>query len=1212
MDGIWWKSLGSCLAALILGAVGAAGEAEQTARADDLPPEFHLLWPADSGRDYRWTLIGENEKAQEQEKLHPELNAIRAVWHLPLAADRSAFQFEFARPVRKGDNVLHLYVKADGDDSTGRTDGGVHKGVDYMFTLIDGDPDHASTALAVFEADGRSRRGACIAVIRGDALYLLAEMALKQQDGHSRFEYSVSSYVKNNGPSAGLAYRLVSSEAAPETSDTRLLANPELVVINGKVPGWQLVGGSKPGEAVLAPDGKEGALVIENLYSRQGLTQTVSLPSGHYLLRALAKTNVFQVHLFAESMRMPVAVSDDHQWVELPFRVPPSEDDSRKAAQLGFRYLARPATGNASRLPARLSVKKVELIRLGDAVLPDRWAETLPADALHRLKRINESPVWSRPGKVVFEDSFLGTELWLMTQEGKVDHTYVGHPDFSHDGKYLHIGFRRPPRGLLRTDGSARYLNDDWKGLVWLFPWEEKRLPKGSDPADWIVISRTPAGIQMLNVVTGESHRIELPSRPGWRIVHFPGIATYGGRGPNIRQITHETLVWFSEDNRSIGRSNVEGERFTTLPVRSVSARPEEDTLYADMSSVGGKAGDNWRDALDRNGNRYFLFEINRSNFPDHPTNPYQVWALSLTEGDDRGLLRVVSHPKATMTEYVSSQTGMTPQPSANWWNFAAGFPWSGDNAILLLEDDTLIHMSSLGMHSSFAGGSTVSVNCPYTGEVRFVGTFPRFDRITWPHEFRRDRDYAVVASHAEPASPIVMLDLEHTTMWTAALANFHDYAIRYKTRWNPEAYHKPMFRPAPTFSADFTKVVFFSSMLTGDHPDRKWGDVYVAVVRYPEPPVNLRSEGTALVWEMPRRHAEIRGFRLYRSEESGRNYERLDEELLTGTRYDLPPNAKGFYVLTSVEHSGLESRMFSNEVKVGGGNSVFRHFYRPATGKIAKPMVPFFEPAGTGDAYAVAITDPELIYQQKLAEGLSGSVTMRVAIPETGPVRILARVRGMSVLERSSYTTGWPLTGEAGSGRFTVRIDGKEAGVIPVEGFSWRWVALDTGAVPLSAGVVELEVATSDAGIAIDNILLTSDPDFVPRGRGQVPEDLATPPQGLRAEPFGPEDESVASELMNRQSPRVKLVWNPVAAPQGVSHYNVYRSDTEAFEAEAETLLGSPSGPVFYDVGLEAGRTVYYRVRAVDAWGNRSPASAALAVTIESVSALPNPTSGS
>jgi len=299
----------------------------------------------------------------------------------------------------------------------------------------------------------------------------------------------------------------------------------------------------------------------------------------------------------------------------------------------------------------------------------------------------------------------------------------------------------------------------------------------------------------------------------------------------------------------------------------------------------------------------------------------------------------------------------MTPQPSANWWNLAAGFPWSGDNAILRLEDNTLVHMSSLGMHSSFAGGSTVSVNCPYTGEVRYVGTYPAFDRVSWPHEFRRDQDFAVVASHAEPASPLVVLDLEHTTMWTLALTNFHDYAIRYKTRWNPAAYHKPMFRPAPMFSPDFTKVVFFSSMLTGDHPDRKWGDVYVAVARYPEPPLHLRQDGAALAWEKPRRHAEIQGFRLYRSSESGRDYQRVGEALLPGTRYELPLDANGFYVLTSVEHSGLESRTFSNEARVGGDN-VFRYFYRPAAGKIAQPMVPFFEPAGTGDGYAIAVTD--------------------------------------------------------------------------------------------------------------------------------------------------------------------------------------------------------------------------------------------------------------
>ncbi len=1188
----------------VLLAVGAANAAQETGRepaqtapTDDLPAEFKILLGTEAGQDYRWTLVGKNEKAQEQEKLHPEFNAFQAVWHFPLARNRSVFKFEFTRPIRKGGNVFHVYVKADGDQQTGRKHEGIHNGVDYMFTLIDGDPNHASPRLDVFEADGRTRRGVCNIVIREAALYLAAEMALQQQDGRSVFEYSVSSYVRDSRASAGLGYCRVASAAAPATSDARLLVNPDMVVVNGTVPGWQIVGGSRPIEATLASDGKDSALVLENVYWPEGLSQTVSLAPGHYLLRALAKTNVFQIHLVAESTRMPVAVGDEYQWVELPFCIPLSGENPVKAAQVGFRYLARPATGNASRLPARLAVKRVELTRLGDTVLNAQWAETLPVDPLHRLKLINQSPDWNRPGKIVFQDAFLGTELWLMTQEGKIDHTYVGHPNFSHEGKYLHIGFRRAPRGLLRTDGSARYLNDAWTGIVWMFPWEQKRLPAGADPADWIVTARKTDGVQLLNVVTGQTQRIDLPSRSGWQIVHFPGIATYGGRGPNMRQITHETLVWFSEDKRSIGRSNVSGEPFTTFPVRSISSRPDEDQVSADMSSVGGKAGDNWRDAVDRDGNRYFLFEINREHFPDHPTNPYQVWALSLTEGDRRGLLRVMFHPRAKMTEFVTSQTGMTPQPSANWWNLAAGFPWSGDNGILLLEDGTLVHMSSLGMHSSFAGGSTVSVNCADTGEVRYVGTYPRFDRVSWPHEFRRDQDYAVVASHAEPASPLVMIDLEHTTMWTLALTNFHDYAMRYKTRWDQKAYHKPMFRPAPGFSPDFTKVVFFSAMLTGDHPDRKWGDVYVAVARFPEPPLNLRKDGAALVWDKPRRHAEIQGFRLYRAAESGRNYERVGDGLLTGMRYELPPDAKGCYVLTSVEHSGLESRTFSNEVRIGG-DAVFRHFYRPASGKITKPMVPFFEPAGTGDGYAVAVTDPDLIYQQSLAKERNGSVTIPVTIPAAGAIRILARVRGMSALERASYTTGWPAAGEAARGTFSIRIGGKQAGVIPVEGFPWRWAALDAGAVPLAAGVVELEVATHDAGIAIDNLLVTNDPSFVPRGRGQMPEELAAVPQGLRVVPLALEDERALSASSKDRRPRVKLVWEEVSAPQGVSHYNVYRSDTEAFQAEAETLLGSPREGVLYDVGLEPGRTVYYRVRAVDAWGNRSPPSAALAVT--------------
>ncbi len=1216
---------------LLLGAAGAGQEVGHKSPADDLPPELELLLEMDAGRDYRWTLIGKNEKVQEQEALHPEFNAVSTLWHLPLASNRSAFKLVFAHPVRTGNNVFHLYIEADGDKTTGRNDASIHQGVDYMFTLIDGDPRHRSTRLDVFEADGRGRRGACSVLIREETLYIVAEMTLRQHEGHSVFDYYVSSYVKDGGPSAGLGYHHAVSEAAPATVDARLLANPNLVVVNGSVPGWHLVGRGAE-EAVLTAAAEEDAVVIERLYAGGALLQSASLSPGHYLLRALIKTDTFATHLGVLGFRIPVGVWDEYRWSELPFYVTAPELDARRRVDVGVWHVGYPPT----RHHGEIRVKKIELLRLGDTALPDRWAETLPVDPLHRLELLAESPAWNRPGKVVFQDAFIGTELWLMTQEGKVDHSYVGHPDFSHEGKYLHIGLRRQPRGLLRTDGSARHLDDAWGGLVWPFPWEHKRLPEGADPLDWIVTSRprvgspglftppigagqqegaaspSPAGSELLNVVTGDTHRIELPSRPGWRIVHFAGIASYGGRGPNMRQIDHDAMVWLAEDGRSLGRSNMEGESFTTFEVRSISLKPEEDTLDAAMSSVWGKAGDNWRDAVDRDGNRYFLFELNRENLPDHSTNPYQAWALPLTEGDGRGLLRVVFNPKVTVTEFVSTHSGMTPQPSLNWWDFAAGLPRSGDNAVLLLEDATLVHMSSLGMHSSFR--DTIQTNCAYSGEVTFFGSYPRLDRITWPHEFRRDRDFAVVASHAEPASPIVMLDLEHATIWTLALTNFHDYAIRYKTRWDREAYHKPMFRPAPTFSPDFTKVVFFSPMLTGDHPDRIWGDVYVAVARYPEPPVNLRREENALVWDMPRRRDEIEGFRLYRSDESGRNYERVGDGLLTGTRYELPADTEGFYVLTSVEYSGLESRRFSNEASVGAGK-IFRHYYRPAAGNIVKPMVPFFEPAGTADGYAVAVTDPELIYKQGLKEGLNngrlssvpehearlgGSVTVQVAVPEEEAVRILARVRGMAALERSSYTTGWPQPGEAAGGRFSVRIDGNEVGAIDVEGLPWQWIALDAGTVPLAAGVVELQLATSDAGIAVDNLLVTNDPDFMPQGRGQVPEEISATPQGLRVEPLGPDDEPAASELIQAQKPAVKLVWDPVAAPQGVTHYNVYRSETESCEAEPETLLGSPGKPVFYDVGLRTGQTVYYRVRAVDAWGNRSPASAAFTVTAD------------
>jgi hypothetical protein len=72
---------------------------------------------------------------------------------------------------------------------------------------------------------------------------------------------------------------------------------------------------------------------------------------------------------------------------------------------------------------------------------------------------------------------------------------------------------------------------------------------------------------------------------------------------------------------------------------------------------------------------------------------------------------------------------------------------------------------------------------------------------------------------------------------------------------------------------------------------------------------------------------------------------------------------------------------------------------------------------------------------------------------------------------------------------------------------------------------------------------------------------------------------------------PPVKFTWDAPTCPQGVCHYHVYRGAQPQFETSAETRIGSPNGPAFLDGGLAPG-TYYYRVTAVDAWGNESAPS--------------------
>ncbi len=987
---------------------------------------------------------------------------------------------------------------------------------------------------------------------------------------------------------------IFSQRAYPETTveeNKNLLANPDMSIMKDGVPeGWTL-----KGQVKVEYDGEQKITTVYTELTNDYILQTVSLEPGHYLLRALVKTNTHAVALKAVGL-IPIGVSDDYRWSELPFYI-----DGTGAGNLSAMVgIFVPSTGGGKQgdIFAETKIKKMELVRLGDTALPRRWGTTMPVNPLHGLETINENPDWNRPGKVIFKDAFLGTELWLMTQDGQVNLSYAGFPDFSNEGKYVIVGYRKPGT-VMRTDGSFRYNPPSQTGvrtwtnkLLWLFPWEKKRLPEGADPSDWIAIARSvdymfpsrwSPKIELQNISTGETADIALPQREGWQIISVPS-KHMSGRGPKISSIDHETLVWYSEDKKHLATSNVEGENFRIFPLKSISKKPENDSPLLVRQSYLVMIYDTWYNAIDKNGNRYFLYDFNHGKSIEDPYNPYQIWALPLKEGDAREPLRVMPNHSRNIPE-----DGVR----GSWAQFSYNYTEEG---CMFLEDGTIVYGSALGLHSGFMG--TIRSQSGYEKPVRFIGSYPSMDHVSWPNEFR-DRDFAAVWASGYPGLTVAMIDLEHDTFWTLVIKNYYDYYDRSKKEYRIEREQglgrgagraqASLITPAPTFSPDFTKLLYSSSMLALKYAEGTYGDAYIAVARYPQPPVNVRIEGNRLTWDKPMYSAEIMGFNVYYSEESGKgSCVKLNSVPVKETEYPLPGNKSGFYTVTSVEYSGLESRMFSKEVPVGR-NTFFRLFCQPEEGRVTKPMVPFFEPKGASNLYAVAITDPELVYKKRLEEGLKGSVKIDVDIPLSGSWRIMARVRGMSGLERSSYTTGWEPTGEAGRGSFSVKVQGKVAGKIPVEGFGWKWVEIDTKKLNLSAGKTGLEFSTGDTGIAIDNVLVTNDPVFIPVNCDNTPTAKPSVTEGLKIAEIKSEGEPLAWRGYTVKPPYVKLTWEASTVPQGVRYYNIYRSRKKEFEASPATLIGSNHETWFVDTGLEKGVEYYYRIEAVDNWDNRS-----------------------
>jgi len=361
-----------------------------------------------------------------------------------------------------------------------------------------------------------------------------------------------------------------------------------------------------------------------------------------------------------------------------------------------------------------------------------------------------------------------------------------------------------------------------------------------------------------------------------------------------------------------------------------------------------------------------------------------------------------------------------------------------------------------------------------------------------------------------------------------------------------------------PGASPDGTKVLFNSNMLGSV-------DAYYVVAHLPEPPAALAAGQTAgavrLTWAPPVHHAEIAGYRVYRSAESGTGYERITPRPVAATEYvdeEAPTTGPCFYAVTAVEHSGLESRL-SREAALSGNQPAYRRLFIEAEEAERSPEVWL--------ALQGLASNLHYVWMRKRA-GV-GRLTVPIELPPSGRAwQLWARVKGP---EGASFTA--ELRGQA-----------LELRAPPSAAWSWSRFA---GTFPAGSPGTTLALQTRLYGSALDCLVLTDDPDYTPDLALRVRCPGVPPVTGLRAAAISPY--------------AVRLSWDPVTSPT-LHHYSVYCGHDAAFTADQASLVASPDRADCVDWGLHPGETLFYRVSAVDDRGNEGPVSEAAAVTVPAV----------
>lgn len=347
----------------------------------------------------------------------------------------------------------------------------------------------------------------------------------------------------------------------------------------------------------------------------------------------------------------------------------------------------------------------------------------------------------------------------------------------------------------------------------------------------------------------------------------------------------------------------------------------------------------------------------------------------------------------------------------------------------------------------------------------------------------------------------------------------------RYFTRfsWTSTTYSRP--------SPDYTKLVYNENMLGSS-------ELQMVYTRRPDAPGNVKLNGELLSWDSPNRNLEVRGYNIYVSNKSGREFTKINENLITENTAKANGSWK-YYVVTSVEHSGLES-LFSNEVSHEGAKSFY---FEAEEMEMTPPARRFF------DGYASSFQTARINAQSPDEDSITGKISIDLKNVSEGIYHVWGRIKGKG---------NWSIMANA----------------FPADSNEWEWIKMDVFRVSASGGY--MDITSADDDLKLDMVLLTTE-NFVPDAL--YPADSLAPAKV----------QNVKALVKGNQ---VQLSWEH-SGDADLHHYSVYCGESDDFVCNNETVIRSVLKNSVTDVLPGKPNGLYYKIVAVDnRWNESEPAT--------------------